>query len=192
MISRFLEQNAIVNDDLPMRILTDSVRIKPDVQSISGNTVTFTDGSKVTDVDVIIKATGFVFGFPFISEEIIKVSNNFIELFGYVWPPNVCNKHATLALIGCITQAGAFIPSMELQCRWATRVFQKHSKLPSEAEMWKAVREQQSRELSNYLNTGRHTMKVEYIPYLDYLSSFVGCKPNISEYNVGLHPCSCV
>ena len=187
-----MEQNTIVNDDLPMRILTDSVRIKPDVQSISGNTVTFTDGSKVTDVDVIIKATGFVYGFPFMSEEIIKVENNSIELFGYMWPATVCKKHATIALIGFIAQAGAINPAVELQCRWATRVFQKHAKLPSEAEMWKAIREQQSRQLSNYLKSGRHSMKVEYIPYLDYLSSFIGCKPNISEYNVDLPMLICI
>ena len=118
-----MQQNAVINDALPMCILTDSIRVKPNLKLINGNEITFTDGMTISGVDVILKATGFNYSFPFIPNDLIKVTNNYIDTYGYVWPPNLCKEHASLALIGCVTQVGAVNPIVEMQCRWATRVF---------------------------------------------------------------------
>ncbi len=63
---------AMVNDELPYKILTGQVQCKPKCISISGNTVRFSDGTSVSDVNVIACATGFDINFSFIQDEQIK------------------------------------------------------------------------------------------------------------------------
>ncbi len=62
----------MVNDELPYKILTGQIQCKPKCVSISGNTVRFSDGTSVSDVDVIACATGFDINFSFIQDEQIN------------------------------------------------------------------------------------------------------------------------
>ena len=71
----------MVNDDLGTRISCGSVTVKADVKQVTSRAVEFTDGSVEEDVDVIILATGYVFGFPFIPRSIIDVNENQVGLF---------------------------------------------------------------------------------------------------------------
>jgi dimethylaniline monooxygenase (N-oxide forming) len=114
-------QHPMVNDRLPNVIASGTVVIKPNVQRITETAVEFDDGSVVNDVDVIIYATGYVFGFPFIDHPELAVTDNQVNLYKYVFPPNV--RPSTIAVIGCIQPIGAIWPISELQCRWAVRVF---------------------------------------------------------------------
>ena len=71
----------MVNDDLGTRISCGSVTVKADVKQVKSGAVEFTDGSVEEDVDVIILATGYVIGFPFIHKSIIDVTENQVGLF---------------------------------------------------------------------------------------------------------------
>ena len=115
---RLLSQHPMVNDDLPNRIICGSVMIKPNIRCITKTGVEFEDGTVEDNIDVIILATGYIFGFPFISKEVIDVKENCIELYKYMYPPDL--EHQTLAVIGCIQPWGAIMPISEMQCRWAT------------------------------------------------------------------------
>ena len=118
---RFNAQHPMVNDDLPNRIACGSVMIKSNVKRLTKTGVEFDDGTFEDDIDAVIYATGYIFGFPFIDEELVKVKKNRVRLFKYVFPPEL--KPATLAIIGCFQPLGAIMPLSEMQCRWASRVF---------------------------------------------------------------------
>ena len=66
-------------------------------------------------------ATGYKFGFPFVSKSVVDVKENRLPFYKYMFPPDL--KHPTLAMIGCVQPLGAIMPISELQCRLATRVF---------------------------------------------------------------------
>ena len=117
---RFLQQHPTVNDELPNRIICGNVIVKPNVKQFTETGVEFEDGT-VVEADVVMLATGYTFGFPYLEKGIIDVEKNRAELFKYVFPPHL--EHSTLAAIGFIQPVGAVNPVSELQCRWATRVF---------------------------------------------------------------------
>jgi dimethylaniline monooxygenase (N-oxide forming) len=52
-------------------------------------------------------ATGYVFGFPFLDESVLKVEQNRVDLYKYIFPPNL--KKQTLSIIGCVQPLGAVI-----------------------------------------------------------------------------------
>ena len=110
-----------VNDDLANRIACGSVKVKADIDRISGSTIYFTDGTVEKDIDVIFTCTGYVFGFPFIEPGIIDVKDNVSDLYRYMFPPQLTRN--TLAVIGYIQPLGSIMPISELQARVATRVF---------------------------------------------------------------------
>ena len=48
----------VTNDDLPSRILSGSVQVRPGIDRLTSSGVRFSDGTYVEDVDTIICATG--------------------------------------------------------------------------------------------------------------------------------------
>ena len=69
----FDEQHPTVNDELPNRISCGMVVVKPDIKRFTETGVEFVDGTVEENIDVIFLATGYVFGFPFLEEGVIKV-----------------------------------------------------------------------------------------------------------------------
>lgn len=115
-------QHPTVNDDLPNRIIAGSVKVKANVAAFTETAVKFEDGTIEEDIDVVILATGYIFGFPFLDESVVDVKDNKVKLYKYMFPLHR-SKH-TLAVIGCFQPLGAVMPISEQQCRLATRVFQ--------------------------------------------------------------------
>ncbi len=111
----------MVNDDLPNRILSGTVSVKPNIQEFRGSSVVFEDGTVEDDIDLVVFATGYTFSFPFLSSHVIPVSKNKVSLYKYIYPPGL--ERPTLAMIGLIQPLGAIMPISEMQARWATRVF---------------------------------------------------------------------
>ncbi|CAD5120537.1 DgyrCDS9103 [Dimorphilus gyrociliatus] len=193
---RLFQQHPMVNDDLANRLICGSVIIKPDIEEIQENGLKFEDGT-VVEADVIIMATGYTFGFPFLENGVINVENNKVNLFKYAFPPDL--SHPTIAVIGCIQPLGAINPIAELQTRWAARVFNGSTKLPSKAAMWENIREKQAAMAKRYFNSQRHTIQVDWIPFMDEVAEQFGCKPNLKSLfltdpylamNVFFGPCS--
>ncbi|XP_039555140.1 flavin-containing monooxygenase 5-like isoform X1 [Passer montanus] len=114
-----LDQHPTVNDDLPNRIISGRVRVKPNVREFTETSAIFEDGTR-EDVDAVVFATGYSFSFPFL-ESCVKVVENQIPLYKFMFPPEL--EKPTLAFIGLIQPWGAIMPISELQSRWAAYVF---------------------------------------------------------------------
>ncbi|XP_076009749.1 flavin-containing monooxygenase 5-like [Genypterus blacodes] len=174
---RILSQHPTLNDELPNRILSGTVQVKPNIRRFKGSSVEFDDGSVVEDVDLVVFATGFTFAFPFLAGGLVSVSENKASLYKYVFPPEL--EHHTLAIIGLTQPLGAIMPISEMQARWATRVFKGLKKLPPMADMLKDIQCKREYMAKRYVNSQRHTIQVDYVDYMDEISEQVGVQPSI-------------
>ncbi|XP_051952004.1 si:dkey-239i20.2 [Xyrauchen texanus] len=174
---RIFSQHPMVNDDLPNRILSGTILVKPNVQEFRGSSVVFEDGTFEDDIDLVVFATGYTFSFPFLSSHVIPVSKNKVSLYKYIYPPQL--ERSTLAVIGLIQPLGAIMPISEMQARWATRVFKGLCKLPSMSAKLKDINTKEEAMAQRYVASQRHTIQVDYIPYMDELAKEVGVRPSM-------------
>ncbi|XP_072919676.1 flavin-containing monooxygenase 5-like [Hemitrygon akajei] len=192
----FYSQHPTVNDDLPNRILSGRVLVKPNVKQLTESAAIFEDDT-MEDIDTIIFATGYSFAFPFLNESVIKVNRNHALLYKNVFPPQL--EQPTLAIIGLVQPLGAIMPISEMQARWATRVFKGLVKLPSVNNMMADILEKKENMAKRYVSSQRHTIQVDFIPYMDEIAELIGVKPNIRHllltdpqlaFQVFLGPCT--
>lgn len=174
---RLFSQHPTMNDELPNRILSGTVQVKPNICRLQGSSVEFDDGSVVEDVDLVVFATGYRFSFPFLASHVTSVSGNKASLYKYMFPPEL--ERPTLAIIGLVQPLGAIMPISEMQARWATRVFKGCTKLPSVASMLKDVQCKQETMAKRYVSSQRHTIQVDYLNYMDEIAGLLGVRPNI-------------
>ncbi|XP_051802581.1 flavin-containing monooxygenase 5 isoform X12 [Acanthochromis polyacanthus] len=174
---RLFSQHPTLNDELPNRILSGTVQVKPNIRRFQGSSVEFDDGSVVEDVDLVVFATGYRFSFPFLASQVVSVSENKASLYKYVFPPEL--DQPTLCIIGLVQPLGAIMPISEMQARWATRVFKGCIKLPSVAAMLKDIQYKKETMAKRYVTSQRHTIQVDYVDYMDEIAEIVGVQPNI-------------
>ncbi|KAF1462215.1 Dimethylaniline monooxygenase [N-oxide-forming] 5, partial [Spheniscus demersus] len=172
---RVFHQHPTVNDDLPNCIISGSVLVKPNIQKFTETSAIFSDGTR-EDIDAVVFATGYSFSFPFL-EGCVKVVENQISLYKFMFPINL--EKPTLAFIGLIQPLGPIMPISELQCRWATRVFKGLQDLPPSTNMLADITQTKEKMAKRYVKSQRHTIQVDYIPYMDELACQVGVKPNL-------------
>ena len=112
----------------------------------------------MTNLDVVIFCTGYKIGFKFIDQSVIPVSDNKVELYKYVFPPNLAKP--TVAVLGCVQPRGAIFPLSELQARWATQVFCGKKSLPSTSIMMEVIKKKRQEMQQRYYASNRHTIQV--------------------------------
>lgn len=173
---RALSAHPTVNDELPIRITSGSVIIKPNVKRFTETGIEFEDGSFEDKIDVVVLATGYDIAFPFLYESFAKVEGNKISLYKHIFYPDM--EKPTLAVIGLLQPWGAANPVVEIQCRWVTRVFNGKVKLPDRETMWRAIKRKQASVNKRYVQTQRHTIQEDYIGYMDEVAVEIGVKPN--------------
>ncbi|KFW76863.1 Dimethylaniline monooxygenase [N-oxide-forming] 5, partial [Phalacrocorax carbo] len=173
--SQILDQHPSINDDLPNRIISGKVLVKPNIREFTETSAIFDDGTR-EEIDAVVFATGYSFSFPFL-EGYVKVVENQIPLYKFMFPPDL--EKPTLAFIGLVQPLGAIMPISELQCRWATRVFKGLLDLPPSANMLADIMQTKEEMAKRYVKSQRHTIQVDYIPYMDELACQVGVKPNL-------------
>ncbi|GMT04950.1 hypothetical protein PENTCL1PPCAC_27124, partial [Pristionchus entomophagus] len=177
---RALAAHVTINDELPNRIASGTVIIKPNVGSFDGKAVVFEDATRVEDVDVVIFATGFSFGFPVVEKgNLIPVENNRVSLFLNMYPPQMAEKN-TLAVIGLIQPTGSIMPISEMQCRLFMAALAGKAKLPTEKKMMKHVQKVQKTMAKEFVASRRHTIQVYYPEYMDEVAKFAGCEPRVA------------
>uniref|UniRef100_A0A1A7YM31 Flavin-containing monooxygenase n=1 Tax=Iconisemion striatum TaxID=60296 RepID=A0A1A7YM31_9TELE len=176
---RLFSQHPTLNDELPNRILSGTVQVKPNIRRFQGSRVEFEDGSIVEDVDLVVFATGYKFSYPFLTSSVVSVTENKASLYKYVFPPEL--DHPTLAIIGLVQPLGAIMPISEMQARWATRVFKDCIKLPPSAAMLRDVKCKQEAMAKRYVTSPRHTIQVDYVDYMDQIAELVGVRPRITR-----------
>lgn len=173
---RVMSQHPTINDALPNKLLSGTVILREDVKCFTETGVIFQNDEKQVDVDAVVFATGYKLHFPFVSEDIVQVKDNKVQLYKYIFPPHL--PHPTLAAINCVQVVGAVFPIAEAQARWYALVVNGKRKLPSKEAMLKDIADKESALSRRYVSSTRHTVQVDYIPYLDELADEIGCKPN--------------
>ncbi|XP_033747610.1 dimethylaniline monooxygenase [N-oxide-forming] 5-like [Pecten maximus] len=174
--NRALQSHPTINDELPLRLLTGCIKIKPNVRKFAHDKVSFEDGSS-EKIDTVIFATGYNYTIPIVDESITRVKENETCLYKFMYPPHL--QHPTLGIIGLVQAIGAVMPISEIQCRWYTRVIKGLCKLPTEAEMMADIARKRETVASGYYTAKRHTIQTFWIDYMDDVAEQIGVKPNL-------------
>ncbi|XP_076099668.1 dimethylaniline monooxygenase [N-oxide-forming] 2-like isoform X1 [Mytilus galloprovincialis] len=169
-----------ISDDLPTRILYGTITVKPNVKEFAANSVTFEDGTTADNLDAIILATGFKFSFPFLKDSIVRIENHFPYLHELVFPVDL--SRPTLAIIGLVQPFGALPPILEMQTRWAARVFSGNCQLPPASVMKLMATKKHEFMKNHFPESPKYCLQIHAVTYVDKIAGLIGCKPNLTKY----------
>jgi hypothetical protein len=146
--------------------ITESVRAgavipKPNIASLAGERVRFTDGSEV-EAEVIVYCTGYNIRFPFLDRDVIDPVDNRVDLFHQVFAPGVPN----LAFIGLVQPFGALMPVAEAQSAWVADYLAGTYRLPSHEVMRSQISRERTARERQFVASPRHTMEIDFYSYL--------------------------
>ncbi|XP_041038236.1 flavin-containing monooxygenase 5-like [Carcharodon carcharias] len=175
---RALVRQPMVSDELPSRIISGAIQVKPNVKHFTETSAVFVDGS-VEDIDSILFATGYSVAYPFLEEAVTEVRATHVSLYKHVFPPQL--EQPTLAIIGLIDPLVAIMPISEMQSRWATRVFKGLAKLPPAKDMLAEITNREEKILDRSGGSQKRTLKVDYIPYMDAMAEQIGAKLDLKH-----------
>lgn len=167
----------VVNDELPGRIITGKVFIKPSIREVKENSVVFNNSPKEEPIDIIVFATGYTFAFPFLDESIVKVEDGQASLYKYIFPAHL--PKPTLAVIGLIKPLGSMVPTGETQARWVVQVLKGAATLPPPSVMMKEVNERKKNKHSGLGLCYCKPLQTDYITYIDDLLTSINAKPDL-------------
>ncbi|XP_008846746.1 dimethylaniline monooxygenase [N-oxide-forming] 2 [Nannospalax galili] len=174
--NKYLMKEPVLNDDLPSRLLYGAIKVKTRVKELTETAVIFEDGTMEENIDVIVFATGYTLSFPFLDDSLVKVENNMVSLYKFMFPPHL--KKSTFACIGLIQPLGSIFPTAELQARWVTRVFKGLCSLPSEKTMMMDIIKRNEKRIDLFGESQSQLLQTNYIDYLDELALEIGAKPD--------------
>jgi len=158
---RLGEAHPTVSSEILNRIGHGDVTVKPNIERLEGDSVRFADGS-VEKVDRIIWCTGYKIAFPFLDDELVPTRDNQVALYRRVVPPDLPG----LYFIGLIQPLGAIMPIAELQSEWVADLLEAKASLPSRERMNASIAEDDRKLKKRYVASKRHTIQVDFYPYL--------------------------
>lgn len=163
---KVLQEHPTVSSELLNLLGHGKIKIKKDISSFADDTVRFVDGTAET-VDAIILATGYQIKFPFLEDDIMDPSGNEIGLYKNVVHP----KSQGLFFTGLVQPWGPLMPLAEAQSEWIADLLQLKAMLPEQNEMEKVIRNDREKIERRYVKSTRHTIQVDFYPYLDQIKS---------------------
>lgn len=164
------KQRFVPNDLLLKRLEQGKLEVKPVIQSVSGNEVTFEDG-RVETVDTIIFATGYQIDIPFMEPAFTGVENNYVPLYQQIFSPNTSH----LAMCGMCYIVGPILPALEMQGRYIAEVIAGHTQLPSAEIMEQEVEKHRALCEERKVNP----MRVQTLTYLDTIAQIIDVAPKV-------------
>lgn len=174
---RFLDKRPLINDNLPSQVLHGLLVMKPSVKDFKDSGVVFEDGTVEENIDTVIFCTGYKTKFPFLPASLSEGPNKEFTLYKRVFPPSL--SQPTLAIMGLFQAKGPIMPIVEMQARWAVKVFVGLSRLPSERTMLDVTECEEKTSRKNSPCQRHPALHVDYISYLDFMAEEVGVKPNL-------------
>ncbi|MBD2097363.1 NAD(P)-binding domain-containing protein [Trichocoleus sp. FACHB-591] len=159
---QFLSEHPTITSDLLNLVGYGRVKIKPNVRELAGDRVRFEDGTE-EPIDIIIYGTGYKIVFPFFDQSFIDPQNNELPLYKRVIHPDYPN----LYFIGLFQPIGAIMPIAEWQSKWVAGILEGTVTLPSQDEMKRTIKIEQQRVKRQYIDSTRHTMQVDFHPYIN-------------------------
>jgi len=159
---RILEAHPTVSSELLSRLGHGAITVKPNIAEFTGGkTVKFDDGSE-EEIDLVIYCTGYKVTFPFFQPDFFSAPDNQLELYQRVASP----EHPGLYFVGFIQPLGAIMPIAERQSEWIADLLTGECALPDPDEMREEIRREQARMQRRYVSSKRHTIQVDFWPYL--------------------------
>jgi len=113
-----------------------TILCRPAIESVSGRTVRFTDGSSAA-VDAIVCATGYEIDIPYLDDEVRTCIGADMRL-------HLRTVHPDLPGIGFVGQyatSGPYFPLLELQARWIVNLWSGAVEPPEESGMRATIAE---------------------------------------------------
>ncbi|MEO1973878.1 MAG: NAD(P)-binding domain-containing protein [Pirellulaceae bacterium] len=162
---KILQEHPTISSDLLNLIGHGRIEIKPNVRELDGTDVHFVDGTS-DQIDVIVYATGYDIVFPFLDQDVFCPKGNDTQLFKHVVHPDQPN----LFFIGLIQPWGAIMPLAEQQAEWVADLVEQRAGLPSRDSMFVDIEKQRKKMQRRYVTAARHTIQVDFYPYLDELT----------------------
>jgi hypothetical protein len=164
-----LQTHPTISADLLNLVGHGRIRMKPDVAELAGDRVRFADGSE-EEIDIVVYATGYRISFPFLGEELIDTSENRVRLYRQVVHPAI----EGLYFIGLVQPLGAVMPLAETQSQWVAKLLTGECALPPRDVMEKRIDEDADAMARRYVASTRHTIQVDFYPYLRTLRKEMG------------------
>lgn len=161
---KVLQEHPTISSDLLNLIGHGKITIRPNVRELVGTSVQFSDGTS-DQIDVIIYATGYDIVFPFLASDVFNSNGNDVGLFKHVVHTDLAN----LYFIGLIQPWGAIMPLAEQQAEWVADLVEHRAGLPSRDAMLVDIEKQRVKMQRRYVAAARHTIQVDFYPYLDEL-----------------------
>jgi dimethylaniline monooxygenase (N-oxide forming) len=159
---KLLEAHPTVSAELLSRLGHGDIAVKPNIDRFTGGrTVRVADGSE-EEVDLVVYCTGYKITFPFFDESLVSTGENRLRLYRHV----VSAEHPGLYFIGFIQPLGAIMPIAEAQSEWVADLLGGCGTLPPPAEMRTEIASSESRMRKRYVASKRHTIQVDFHPYL--------------------------
>lgn len=164
------KQRFVPNDLLLKRLEQGKLSVKPVIQSVSGNQVTFEDGS-IETVDTLVFASGYQIEIPFMESTFTGVENNYVPLYQQIFSPSTSH----LAMCGMCYIVGPILPALEMQGRYIAEVIAGHTQLPSAEIMGAEVEKHRLLCEERKVNP----MRVQTLTYLDTIAEIIGVAPKV-------------
>ncbi|KAI9547803.1 hypothetical protein NQZ68_015069 [Dissostichus eleginoides] len=174
---RLMDRRPLINDDLPGRILQGALVMKTNLKGFKDSGVEFEDGSMEENIDAVVFCTGYNGTFPFLPSALTHGPQRELTLYKTLFPPSLVRP--TLAVMGLFQTKGPITPIVEMQARWAVKVFTGSSCLPPKEKMLEVIESERKRNMKSYPCPRTAALQVEYIPYLDFMAKEVGVRPNL-------------
>ncbi|MBF6327102.1 flavin-containing monooxygenase [Nocardia transvalensis] len=138
------------------------IEFKPAITRLEGGRVCFADGS-VEQVDVVLCATGYRINFPFFSDpQLSPDTDHRFPLFKLMIKPGIDD----LFFMGLAQPLPTLVNFAEQQSKFVAAYLTGRYHLPSREEMVQAIQEQEARRAGRYYTSPRHTIQVEFEPYV--------------------------
>jgi PPOX class probable F420-dependent enzyme len=138
---------------------------RPRVVELDGETVRFADGS-IEPADVVLFATGYQIGFPFLPDELGRADRWEFPLYRRIVSPHAPG----LAFIGVVEAGPGMFEIVERQSQWLGELIAGRLSLPAPPVMSKAIDRGERRSQRQFAATGKHTILCNRHAYLRVLA----------------------
>lgn len=136
------------------------IEVKQGIEKIDGKRIHFVDGTS-DEFDTLIAATGYLIDLPFLSDEVVPINDNTIDLYQRIVPPD----WPGLYFMGMFNTNTALNMIFEYQARWIRDIERGDATLPPSNEMRAAIDDQKQWVQQTYKASPRHTIEEEVVPY---------------------------
>ncbi|XP_068176166.1 flavin-containing monooxygenase 5-like isoform X2 [Antennarius striatus] len=174
---RITDGRPLINTDLPIQMLNGAIVLKPNLKSFKGSGVVFEDGTVELNIDYVVFCTGYNAGHPFLPPGLFTGPQRQLKLYKRLFPPSL--SQPTLVILSLFQTNGPITNSVEMQARWAVKVFTGLCHLPLKKKMLEVIESDTKRNRKSHRSEAHAARLVDYISYLDFMAEEVGVRPNL-------------